>query len=103
LRLGLAAHIGYASAPSQALRASLQAELQLGPGNRSWLAALALSYSAASQDDEAAKLGFRLIAAQLALCTPGAEWSGFWLRGCAELGGGPLLVSVTGRDPALET
>jgi hypothetical protein len=100
---GVAAYVGYASAPSQALQASLQLELQLGPGVQSWAAALALTYSAAEQANSAAELGFRLLAAELALCAPGGEWAGLRLRGCAELGLGSLRVSVAARDPSLET
>jgi hypothetical protein len=90
---------GYAAAPSHALQAQLLGELQLGR----WVAGLGAGYSVASESNSDADLDFQLFTAQLALCPVGGELSVFWWRACAKLEGGALRVSVSARDPSLET
>jgi hypothetical protein len=57
----------------------------------------------ASEANSEADLDFQLFTAQLSLCPVGGELSVFWWRACAELEGGALRVSVSARDPSLET
>ena len=95
----LVAQAGYAAAPSHALQAQLLGELRLG----SWVAGLGAGYSVASEANSDADLDFQLFTAQLALCPVGGELAVFWWRACAELEGGALRVSVSARDPSLET
>jgi hypothetical protein len=102
LEPALAAQLGYASAPSQAFQARLQAELKLGP-ELGWVAALGLSYSASSERTAAADLGFRLLAAQAELCPVRVDWARVWLRVCGQLQGGAWHIAVSARDAALET
>jgi hypothetical protein len=95
----LVAQAGYAAAPSHALQAQLLGELRLG----AWVAGLGAGYAAASDANSEADLDFQLFTAQLSLCPLGGELSVFWWRACAELEGGALRVSVSARDPSLET
>jgi hypothetical protein len=90
---------GYAAAPSHALLAQLLGELRLGR----WVAGLGAGYSVASEANRDADLDFQLFTAQLSLCPLGGELSVFWWRACGELEGGALRVSVSARDPSLET
>jgi len=103
LALSLAAHIGYAAVPSNALSARLGAGLELGPAFHDASVALAVAYAVASDQTEAADLGFRLLTAQLELCPESRFWGGLWLQACGQLSGGAWLVSVTARDLSLET
>ena len=99
----LAAQLGYASAPSDAFQARLQAELRLGPERLDWVAALGVSYSASSEQNAAADLGFRLLAAQAELCPLRLDGAGVWLRWCGQLQGGAWHISVVARDASLDT
>jgi hypothetical protein len=102
LALSLAALVGYAAAPSNALEVRLQAELDGGPAFHGLSARLGVSYAASAERTDAADLGFRLLTAQLELCPAGRPWAGIWLSVCGQLSGGALRVSVSARDPALE-
>ena len=98
----LAAQLGYASAPSHAFQARLQAELRLGPELHDAVVALGLSYSVSGQQNAAADLGFRVLAAQAELCPLSAASGALWLRVCGQLQGGAWHISVTTRDAALD-
>jgi hypothetical protein len=100
--LSLAALVGYAAAPSNALQARLQAELDLGPELYGLSARLGVSYAASAERTDAVDLGFRLLTAQLELCPASRPWAGLWLSVCGQLSGGALRVSVSARDPSLE-
>ena len=102
LALSLAALVGYAAAPSNALEARLQAELDLGPAFHGVSAGLGVSYAASAERTVAADLGFRLLTAQLELCPASRPWAGIWLSVCGQLSGGAMRVSVSLRDPSLE-
>lgn len=103
LSLSLAALVGYAAAPSNALQVRLQATLDLGPRFRGASAGLGVAFSASSERTASADLGLRLLTAQLELCPARRLWAGLWLQPCGQLSGGSLHVSVSARDLALET
>ncbi len=99
-RPALAAHLGYVSAPSQALQARLRAELQLGPRLQSGSIALGFGYAGASDQNASADLDFALLSAQLDVC-PLALGAAPWLRACAALSGGVFAVSAQALDDDL--
>jgi hypothetical protein len=95
----LVGSVGYASAPSQAFKAALGAELRLGPDLESWAAAFAVAYSRGAQRSSSGDLSLQVIAAELELC-PFARALGerLWLRVCGEVGAGALSVSASERE-----
>jgi hypothetical protein len=97
----VAAHLGYVSAPSQALQGRLRVELQLGPRLQSGSVALGFSYADARDRNASADLDFALLGAQLDVCPLALVGAALWLRGCASLSGGALAVSVRALDDDL--
>jgi hypothetical protein len=97
----VAGHVGYVSAPSQALQGRLRVELQLGPRLQSGSVALGFSYAGASDRNASADLDFSLLGAQLEVCPLALVGAVLWLRGCASVSGGVLAVSVRALDDDL--
>jgi hypothetical protein len=97
---GIAAHVGYVSAPGHALQARLRGELQLGPRPQSGSVALGFGYASAGDRNASADLDFALLSAQLHVC-PLALGAEVWLRACAVLSGGVFSVSARALDDDL--
>lgn len=100
---GLAAHVGYATVPSHALRATLDAELRLGEGEVPWLASLSLAYARGNDAADPGEFGLTLLTLELALCPPAfVNEPGLWVRACASARGGALHLSFTRPSPGLD-
>ena len=100
----LVAYAGYASVPSNAFKAALQAELRFGQTVASWVGALGLAYTHGSESGPSGSAALTLFTAELALCPPGAGLEPrIWLQACAHVRAGALALSLAADESALAT
>ncbi len=103
LQTSLVGHVGYASVPSHAFKAALQAELRLGQAAASWAGAFGLAYTHGSKSSPSGSVALTLLTAELELCPPGAADPRVWLQTCLHLRGGALALSLAPGARALST
>jgi hypothetical protein len=96
-QVALTLHAGYASTPSDAIKAALGVELGAGPAQARWSLGLSFAFARGSQASAAGDVTLDLLTAELALC-PFERSLGLgraWLRACAQLRAGALAVSLS--------
>ena len=95
LELELAAYLGYASIPSNALKFALQGELALGDSSE-WGLSLILAYARGREENSTGSGTFQLVTAEAQLCGP--EFTRdprVWIQPCAGLRAGFLKLDVS--------
>jgi hypothetical protein len=97
------AYVGYASVPSNALKALLRAELRLDEAVTSWSGALSLAYARGNDAGPDGTAELTLLTVELQLCPPGVSLdAAIWLQACADVRGGRLGLSLSpGERPLL--
>lgn len=101
LRGNVAAYVGYASVPSDALALALQLELLLGDGD--WAASVLAGYSRGAVEALSGSGALNLLTAQLQLCAPGLRSEPrIWVAPCAQLRGGLVVFEVSPGELTLE-
>jgi hypothetical protein len=102
-QLALTLHAGYATTPSDAIKAALGVELGAGPVQARWSLGLSFAFARGSHASATGDVTLDLLSAELALCPieRSVGVSSVWLRACALLRAGALAVSLSPEQPTL--